>query len=371
MTTRAEILQRLSLVRADVLLDLLTDEAIFQLASRYFESTSEADVLAPMDPAASLAPEQAKDASGDKAKRPLNAFMAFRSYYLKIFPDVQQKTASGFLTTLWHKDPCRNKWALIAKVYSFVRDHLGKEKIALSFFLGIACPTMKVIEPAKYLESLGWAVRDDDTGSQKLFQDASIDSLAQPASISAEIPSTELELLSSLIEVGYFPNQGVELMDKMNSNHSGIMTTRDAKYTPPTSHTDEKIDFINTIKNDPVRATREIIGDCCGEDIIQLFGVKSHNVENVDSISHLSMQREYQDPRTFYNYSTTFERMDFGGPDEPIMGFNNLPEHETFDIDSPFDLDEILGHSHSEGERTANLPPSPEYNPLNNFHFAF
>lgn len=83
MPTREEIFQRLSSVRTQELLNLLSDEAIFQLASRYFESTSDAEVLAPVDTsAASVAPEQAKNTPSDRAKRPLNAFMAFRSKFV-------------------------------------------------------------------------------------------------------------------------------------------------------------------------------------------------------------------------------------------------------------------------------------------------
>nr|AZR66143.1 MAT1-1-1 [Ophiocordyceps xuefengensis] len=371
MTTRNEVMQRLASVRKEVLLSLLTDEAIFQLASRYYESTTEADVLTPVSTAAaSRTTKQTKEASCDRAKRPLNAFMAFRSYYLKLFPDVQQKTASGFLTTLWHKDPFRNKWALIAKVYSFVRDQIGKDKVSLAYFMSLACPTMSIIEPAAYLNALGWFVQDD-AGSQKLLQDESSSKLDQPGLLSAEYPSTEVELLSALVSNGYFPDQGVDLVERMGSSHSGIMATRAASFTPEVSYTKEKIDFMKTIRSDPVEAAKEILEDCYDETTIKLLGVKSHNVESVDSITHLSMQREYQHPRFFYDYSVSYAGMDLGGSNEPVMNFDTLPENESFDIDSPFDLDKILGHSQSEGERTSHLPPSPPHNPLDDFHFAF
>ena len=34
------------------------------------------------------------------------------------------------------------------------------------------------------------------------------------------------------------------------------------------------------------------------------------------------------------------------------MRFDSLPENESYDIDSPFDIDEILGITQSEGERS-------------------
>ncbi|KAM4064854.1 mating-type protein MAT alpha 1 HMG-box domain-containing protein [Hirsutella rhossiliensis] len=353
MTTRAEVLHHLSFVRSDILLNFLSDDAIFQLASRYYESTTEADVLTPVATAAApRATGQTKDVSCDRAKRPLNAFMAFRSYYLKLFPDVQQKTASGFLTTLWHKDPFRNKWALVAKVYSFVRDQIGKDKVSLAYFLSLACPIMSIIEPAAYLNALGWFIQEDDAGSKKLVQDESSATLDQSSSLSSEYPSTEIELLSTLVEVGYFPDQGVDLVERMGSSHSGIMATRAAKYALPVSYTKEKMGFIDMIRSDPIQASKDILGDCYNENTIRHFGVKSYNVENVDSITHLSMQREYQDPRSFYDYSVSYAGMDIDGSNEPVMRFDNIPENETFDIDSPFDLDKILGQSQSEGERS-------------------
>jgi hypothetical protein len=273
-------------------------------------------------------------------------------YYLKLFPDFQQKTASGFLTTLWNKDPFRSKWALVAKVYSFVRDEIGKDKVSLAYFLSLACPTMRIIDTSSYLAALGWILREDEGGSHKLVQDESTAILEPSSSQSQDFPSTEIELLSTLIRVGYFPDQGVDLMERMGANQNGIMATRGTRYTLPVSYTKEKIDFINTIRTDPVQATKELLGDCYDEEVVHFLGVKSHNVEDVDSITHLTMQREYQDPRLFYNYSVSHSGFGIPGIDDPVMRFDNLPENESYDIDSPFDLDEILGLTQSEGERS-------------------
>ena len=152
-------------------------------------------------------------------------------YYLKLFPDVQQKTASGFLTTLWNKDPFRTKWALIAKVYSFVRDEIGKDRVSLAYFLSLACPNMRIVDTSTYLGALGWSLQEDENGLPKLVQDETSATLGPSNSQSQDFPSTELELLSSLIRVGYFPDQGVDLMMRMGSNQNGIMATRGAKHT--------------------------------------------------------------------------------------------------------------------------------------------
>ncbi|KAL7960416.1 mating-type protein ALPHA1/MAT-1/A-1 [Trichoderma compactum] len=70
---------------------------------------------------------------------------------------------------LWNKDPFGSKGALIAKVYSFARDQLGRDKVSLSYFLNVSCPIMKIIEPSIYLVAFGWLV-EDEAGTPKLLQ---------------------------------------------------------------------------------------------------------------------------------------------------------------------------------------------------------
>nr|QIA15783.1 mating type protein MAT1-1 [Venturia carpophila] len=90
------------------------------------------------------------------AKRPLNSWIAFRSYYSTIFTSFQQKDISGFLTRMWSSDPFQAKWSIIAKAYSVIRDMVGKANAPLDKFLQIVCPLIKIIEPAKYLDMMGW-----------------------------------------------------------------------------------------------------------------------------------------------------------------------------------------------------------------------
>lgn len=77
MATRADLMQRLAAIPAEDLLTLLEDDAIYNLAARYFHASAPSqsetsDTPSPIEPIIGDAPK-------DKAKRPLNAFMAFRS----------------------------------------------------------------------------------------------------------------------------------------------------------------------------------------------------------------------------------------------------------------------------------------------------
>lgn len=271
-------------------------------------------------------------------------------YYLKLFPDIQQKTASGFLTTLWNKDPFRNKWALIAKVYSFVRDEIGKSKVSLAYFLSLACPSMRIIDSSLYLESFGWSVLEGENGTQKLHQDEAASALDLSSFQPDTFPSTEIELLSSLVNVGYLPEQGYDLMDRLNTNTKGLMTTTSGRGNLPVAYTTEKIKFMNAVRSDPYQAAKELLDDQYDDCTVSSVGINSYDVRELNSISHLPMQVARPDPRRYYNYSTNHSHL--GYSNNSIMSFDSLPEYETFDLDSAWDGDSILGHTQQEGERS-------------------
>ncbi len=117
-----------------------------------------------------------------KATRPLNSWIAFRSkclsdtaawyaltymrtgYYSAIFASLQQKDISGFLTYMWQNDPFKAKWSILAKAYSVIRDEQGKHKASLEEFLAINGPLIGIIEPADYLQKVGWEIGVDGLG---------------------------------------------------------------------------------------------------------------------------------------------------------------------------------------------------------------
>ncbi|RHZ57623.1 uncharacterized protein CDV56_107167 [Aspergillus thermomutatus] len=96
-------------------------------------------------------------------KRPLNSFIAFRSFYSVIFPDLTQKAKSGILRFLWQNDPFKAKWAILAKAYSIIRDDHGTEG-SLDRFLELTTKFIGIIEPTRYLDAMGWQLNFDDQG---------------------------------------------------------------------------------------------------------------------------------------------------------------------------------------------------------------
>ncbi|KKK13071.1 hypothetical protein AOCH_007050 [Aspergillus ochraceoroseus] len=91
----------------------------------------------------------------DGKRRPLNSFIAFRSFYSVIFPDLTQKAKSGILRFLWQNDPFKAKWTILAKAYSIIRDDHDTE-VALESFLNLNANVIGVPEPSRYLDAMGW-----------------------------------------------------------------------------------------------------------------------------------------------------------------------------------------------------------------------
>jgi lipopolysaccharide biosynthesis glycosyltransferase len=87
MMSREEMERHLSVLRTEEILHLLRDDTLLEIAERYFASlgmnSTQHEVHQPVSintPISTFA-DQSKPPSTDKAKRPLNAFMAFRSMY--------------------------------------------------------------------------------------------------------------------------------------------------------------------------------------------------------------------------------------------------------------------------------------------------
>lgn len=79
-----------------------------------------------------------------------------------MFASLQQKDISGLLTSLWHADPFKSKWTLLAKAYSIIRDRQGKQDCPLDIFLIINAPFVGIVPPKEYMTTLGWELMDGE-----------------------------------------------------------------------------------------------------------------------------------------------------------------------------------------------------------------
>ncbi|KAI7761433.1 hypothetical protein LZL87_002248 [Fusarium oxysporum] len=300
-----------------------------------------------------LKPHGTLGTADSRAKRPLNAFMAFRTYYLKLFPDTQQKNASGFLTQLWGGDPHRNKWALIAKVYSFLRDQLGKGTVNLSAFLGIACPLMNMVEPSVYIEVLGW----EQTAPQGIvtFQQ-NIDIMkANLARLFNVHPTTEIDLLTSVLSAGYFTDFSQVLLMRMWACQNGIMTTTSATAgnsvatTQPLYEsvptTAEKVSFINAVRESRNLAAHDLFGP---EYDAAFFGnrfVHSWEVQDLTSFQNvqISVADSPMESNTLYNFCMPSQCL----PQVSEFDLYDVIDTSIIDISSAWSIDQYLHEKQS------------------------
>ncbi|KAF2841217.1 hypothetical protein M501DRAFT_929910 [Patellaria atrata CBS 101060] len=63
--------------------------------------------------------------------------------------------------TYLYADPTKNKWAIIAKAYSEIRDSVGRVNIDLKEFLNIMCPDLGLVPADAYLEVFGWVTQEN------------------------------------------------------------------------------------------------------------------------------------------------------------------------------------------------------------------
>ncbi|XWW94232.1 hypothetical protein V2A60_002175 [Cordyceps javanica] len=440
---RQELLKRLSTVSAQTILRHLHNETILEIASKCFED-KEKDITPVRFSKAQKSldfmhlqqvlpqKENISKQAGDRAKRPLNAFIAFRSYYVKLFPESQQKAASGFLTTLWSKDPYRNRWAMIAKVYSFVRDEIGKKKAPLSSFLMAACPAMDILPPDEYLRVLGWVVEDTEQGTKKLVQR---DELRVPKETTRVCPDSELELFQGMIELGYMPDENAFLLEALlaQDNRSTLASTisiaeRASIRLDPVPSVSVPEPEIPTTTADKTNCVSNLEGSplCCGtprcsEDTstpstctsistppthtAALWPPASTSSHSMALLSDMTIStagpplgtvsesyfRPYyysfvtEDPAACSPASSfggdagfgtrTASNAGYSAPDSSpaILSLDGVADHQAFDIDCPWDMSSALSQCTQppSADRLFVLSSSPEYDPHEDFHFTF
>lgn len=257
-----------------------------------------------------------------------------------MFRGVQQKEVSSYLTLLWGKDPFRNKWVLLGKVYSFVRDEVGKAKAPLGDFLAITCPLMGIIAPAEYLRLLGWVQTQDGNGNSMISQDESI---AQATILGLEDqhhPNTELELLGDCIRIGYLPGHGKALMAKLASKSNAIMTPSSGLFNNESVVTSKIFD---AVFSDSVGVAADLLGLCRDSEIfdngIEVLSM-DHDIQRSKSAVASFMPGPFQDPMS----SSGNMAMDLLRTPEhsPAISVHNLPIGKTYDMRDLASVEEFV-----------------------------
>jgi hypothetical protein len=129
-----------------------------------------------------------------------------QGYYIEI-PDFKlwpMKMLSGPIGVIWHFDPNKPLWSLMAKAWSTIRDQVGKDSAPLDRFFDIICPYLNIPPPHKYLPKLGWNLVTNDKGVPTIERDPSAPLHACDVGAETTALSTE-DLIKHCLSKGYAP----------------------------------------------------------------------------------------------------------------------------------------------------------------------
>ncbi|KAH7126734.1 mating-type protein MAT alpha 1-domain-containing protein [Dendryphion nanum] len=141
----------------------------------------------------------------DKSKKALNAFVAFRCYYiqcdfLRLFP---MKKVSSIIGKMWATDPNQPLWFLISKAWSHLRDQIGKRQAPLDVFLRLVCPYLCIPEPELYLALLDWILSVDDEGNPVVHRAENYTGIGSFAAGVSPTSVSVVEIIEHVQSIGY------------------------------------------------------------------------------------------------------------------------------------------------------------------------
>jgi hypothetical protein len=191
-----------------------------------------------------------------------NIQLTFKAFYARIFAHLQQKDTSGHLTKLWHEDPFKAKWTIVAKAYSRIRDLVGKTHAPLDGFLSLACPEIGIIGVEDYLSKMNWSMQVEDNGTISLQQST----LPFPTAFEQRIMHTSMtdsDVITFVATQGYISlANGRRLTQNPPPTQNGLLASAPAFQPPalprPTLPSSDV--FLQTAASDPMMAASIVLG---------------------------------------------------------------------------------------------------------------
>ncbi|KAK3190702.1 hypothetical protein K4F52_003393 [Lecanicillium sp. MT-2017a] len=236
---------------------------------------------------------------------------------------------------------------------------------------------MEILAPSVYLKTLGWTVGETENGLKKLIKD---DTEIPNIESSPICPKTELELLQALITIGYMPENGDILAERMKTSNDGLMTTLASppcnnlktSPSPPLSDSPSQPTLAPPSTTPPSYTYPE-------KTLLSLHPLPESFYEYIPSIPSFSTPTSNDYAASTSTQTTPpssappqqqqvpLQEADTDtDANATILRFETIFDHEAFDIDSPWDVNVVLGYT------TMPLANSnAEYDAREDFHFAF
>lgn len=149
---------------------------------------------------------------------------------------LQQKEISGIMRNLWHFDPVKGKWAVLAKAYTLIRDKKGKANAPLDGFLNLNAPYIGIANPDEYLIKLGWEIALGEDGGAVLRQNPNNDSTDPMADAWSNF--SVQDIINHSYKHGYIDAQDGDIV-MMPENEVVLSMTTSGNATPPVSDTSQ------------------------------------------------------------------------------------------------------------------------------------
>ncbi|POS79605.1 mating-type protein A-1 [Diaporthe helianthi] len=179
-----------------------------------------------------------------KKKKSVNGYMFFRLTMQHAFTNYSQAERSLFIREMWEKEPHKQTWTLIAKVWTHIRDHSGGFSTTIQFAVA-AIEETGLTQPDLWLSTYNMALVRDNDGLVTLQQHQAPIAIPDPRQL------TDVELLFRVLRRGLPVENPVDLLDKLVKSQRHYMTVTDRSV--PAGEVDVAIN--NGINNVPLHVS--------------------------------------------------------------------------------------------------------------------
>ncbi|ROW10455.1 hypothetical protein VMCG_01699 [Cytospora schulzeri] len=206
-------------------------------------------------------------------KKGVNSFLLFRRMAMMLFHDRPQSERSAIIRTMWEQERHKSSWSLMARVWTFIRDHTEYDNILQ--YLCCAIDLIRTVPPEAWLSTYKMKLVNQKDGNVLLRQ------YAQPAFIGAPRNLSDFELLKGVVMRGLAVDDPEGLLRKMlqHSNHMMTITTFDDNVSTDDPAKADDV-FVNSMNHDPLATFAELLGLPANNDAFN-FGINVIDVEDV------------------------------------------------------------------------------------------
>lgn len=220
---------------------------------------------------------------------------------MELFRDLPQSERSPIIRAMWEQERHKSSWSLMARVWTFIRDHSEYDNIRQYLFCAI--DLIRTVPPEAWLDTYNMVLVKANNGSVALRQQA------QPGFIRAPRDLSDFELLKGVVLRGLAVSDAEGLLLKMlhHSNHMMTVTTSDGSATAgSTGKADEA--FVEAVNHDPLGAFAELLGFPADTSALDL-GVNVIDVDDVTSFDDSVVTSTGAYTHLRFQYDTTTAHM--------------------------------------------------------------